>query len=54
MGNTLYKHVRVDEYDWKRIEEEARKREISPNRLLIAATLEAIDGRKWPRTEPEI
>ena len=54
MANTLNKHIRVDEDDWKRIEEEARKRGVSPNRLLIACTLEAIDGPEWPRTEAEI
>ena len=32
----------------------AAKRGISPNRLLIAATLEAIDGPAWPRTQAEI
>ena len=54
MANTLNKHIRVDEDDWKRIEEEAARRGISPNRLLITSTLEAIDGPAWPRTEAEI
>ena len=54
MANTLKKFIRVDEDDWKRIEEEARKRGISPNRLLIACTLDAIDGSGWPGTEAEI
>ena len=54
MANTLNKHIRVDEDDWKRIEEEARKRGVSPNRLVIASTLEAIDSPRWPRTEAEI
>ena len=54
MANTLNKHIRVDEDDWKRIDEEATRRGISPNRLLITSTLEAIDGPKWPRTEAEI
>ena len=54
MANTLNKHIRVNEDDWKRIEDEAAKRGISPNRLLIAATLEAIDSPAWPRTEAEI
>ena len=54
MANTLNKHIRVDEDDWKRIEAEARKRGISPNLLVIASTLEAIDGPRWPRTEAEI
>ena len=54
MANTLNKHIRVDEDDWKRIEEEARKRGLSPSRLLITSTLETIDGPEWPRTEAEI
>ena len=54
MGNTLNKHIRVDEEDWQRIEEAARERGVSPTRLLISSTLEAIDGGNWPRTEAEI
>ena len=54
MANTVNKHIRVDENDWKRIENAAREQGISPSRLLISATLEAIDGREWPRTEAEI
>ena len=54
MANTVNKHIRVDENDWKRIENVAREQGISPSRLLISATLEAIDGREWPRTEAEI
>ena len=54
MANTLNKHIRVDEDDWKRIEQEAPKRGTSPNRLLITCTLDAIDGPRWPRTEAEI
>ena len=54
MGNTINKHIRVDEEHWKRIEKEAHKRGISPSRLMISAALEAIEGRKWPRTEAEI
>ena len=40
--------------DWNRIESAARERGISPTRLMISTTLEAIDGRQWPRTEAEI
>ena len=54
MANTLNKHIRVDEDDWKRIEEAARKRGVSPSRLLIVSALEAIEGPNWPRTEAEI
>ena len=54
MSNTVNKHIRVDENDWIRIENAARERGISPTRLMISTTLEAIDGRQWPRTEAEI
>ena len=54
MGNTINKHIRVDEEHWKRIEIAARERGISPSRLMISAALEAIEGREWPRTEAEI
>lgn len=54
MANTLNKHIRVDEDDWKRIEVAAAERGISPSRMLISSALEAIDGPQWPRTEAEI
>ena len=54
MGNTINKHIRVDEDHWKRIEKAAKERGISPSRLMISATIEAIEGREWPRTEAEI
>lgn len=54
MGNTINKHIRVDEDQWKRIEKAAHERGISPSRFMISATLEAIDERAWPRTEAEI
>ncbi len=54
MGNTINKHIRVDEDHWKQIEMAAHERGISPSRLMITATLEAIKGREWPRTEAEI
>ena len=54
MTNTVNKHIRVDENDWNRIESAARERGISPTRLMISTTLEAIDARQWPRTEAEI
>ena len=54
MANTVNKHIRVDENDWNRIEIAAREQGISPTRLMVSTTLEAIDGRQWPRTEAEI
>ena len=54
MGKTVNKHLRVDEDEWQRIEHAARERGVSPTRLLISSTLEAIDGANWPRTEAEI
>ena len=54
MGNTINKHIRVDQDHWRRIEKAAQERGISPSRLMISATLEAIEGRDWPRTEAEI
>ena len=54
MGNTINKHIRVDEDHWKRIEKAAYARGISPSRLMISAAIEAIEGREWPRTEAEI
>ena len=54
MGNTINKHIRVDQDHWRRIEKAAQERGISPSRLMISATFEAIEGREWPRTEAEI
>ena len=54
MGNTINKHIRVDEDHWRRIEKAAHERGISPSRLMIAATIEMIEGLEWPRTEAEI
>ena len=54
MGNTINKHIRVDQGHWLRIEKAAQERGISPSRLMISATIEAIERREWPRTEAEI
>ena len=54
MGNTLNKPIRVDEDHWERIETAANRRGISPSRLLIEFTLQAIEDKQWPHTEAEI
>ena len=42
MGKTINKHIRVDEEHWKRIENAAHERGITPVRLMISAVIEAI------------
>ncbi len=54
MGNTINKHIRVDENHCNRIEKAAHKRGITPSRLMISAVFEAVEGREWLRTEAEI
>ena len=39
---------------WRRIEDAANWRGLSPSRLLVETTLLAIDGPEWPRTHAEI
>ena len=54
MAKTLSKTVRVTEAQWIRVENMARKRNESPNHLLVRLAIEALDRREWPRTELEI
>ena len=54
MTKTLSKTVRVTEEQWNRVENAARKRNESPNHLLVQLAMEALDRREWPRTELEI
>ena len=54
MAQTLSKTVRVTEAQWNRVENAARKRNESPNHLLVQLAVEALDRREWPRTELEI
>ena len=54
MAKTLSKTVRVTHEQWNRVEDSARKRDESPNHLLVQLAMEALDRREWPRTELEI
>ena len=54
MPKTLSKTVRVTETQWNRVENAARKRNESPNHLLVKLAMEALDRLEWPRTELEI
>ena len=48
------KNIRFTSEQWKKVKKEAEKRDISPNRLVVELTLEALERREWPRTEAEI
>ena len=54
MARTIGRHIRIDEDHWRRIELLAEARNTSPNRLLVALAVEALDRREWPRTELEV
>ena len=54
MAKTLSKTVRVTEEQWNRVKTAARKRNESPNHLLVMLAMESLERREWPRTELEI
>ena len=54
MTKTLQKNIRVTPGQWDRIENAAKERGLTANRLLVEAAMEALDRREWPRTELEI
>ena len=54
MVQTIQKNIRVTPEQWKRIENKAEEREMSPNRLVVELVIEALERREWPRTEAEI
>ena len=54
MTKTLQKNIRVTPGQWDRIENAARERDVSANRLLVELAIEALDRREWPRTQAEI
>ena len=54
MAQTAQKNIRFTSEQWKRVEKEAEKRDISPNRLVVELVMEALARRDWPRTEAEI
>ena len=54
MVQTIQKNIRFTPEQWKRVEKEAEKRDISANRLVVELTMEALERREWPRTEAEI
>ena len=54
MTRTLQKNIRVTPGQWNRIENAAKEREVSANRLVVELAMEALDRREWPRTALEI
>ena len=54
MAKTQSKTVRVTEEQWNRVENAARKRNESPNHVLVQLAMEALDRHEWPRTDLEI
>ena len=54
MPKTLSRTVRVTETQWNRVENVARKRNESPNHVLVQLAMEALDRSEWPQTELEI
>ena len=54
MVQTIQKNIRVTPEQWKRVKKEAHKRGVSPNRLVVELTMEALERREWPRSEAEI
>ena len=54
MAQTTQKNIRFTFEQWKRVEKEAEKHEMSPNRLVVELAMEGLEHREWPRTEAEI
>ena len=54
MAQTAQKNIRFTSEQWKRVEKEAEKRDMTPNRLVVGLVMEALERREWPRTEAEI
>ena len=54
MAQSQQKNIRVTPEQWTRIENAARERQGSPNRLVVELAIEALDRSEWPSTEAEI
>ena len=50
---TINKHIRVLPEQWERIERAAQGSALTPNQLVIELAINALDRRKWPRSEAE-
>ena len=54
MAQSQQKNIRVTALQWDHIETAARKRQVSPNQVVVDLAIEALDRREWPSTEAEI
>lgn len=54
MTQTTQKNIRFTFEQWKRVEKEANKRDVSPNRLVVELTMKGLERSEWPRTKAEI
>ena len=54
MSKTVSKHIRIEAEHWKRLEDAALERNVSPNQLLVELAIDALDRSQWPRTDLEI
>lgn len=54
MGNTINKHIRIDEEIWERLETAARESDTTANRLLANLAAQWLENREWPQTEVQI
>ena len=54
MAQTAQKNIRFTSEEWKRVEKEAEKHDISPNRLVVELAMEGLERRECPRTKAEI
>ena len=54
MATTVQKTVRVTQEQWNRVEKAAKKRDVTPNHLLVELAIKALERQEWPRTEAEV
>ena len=50
IARTLQKNIRVTPEQWDRIENAARARDVSANRLVVELAMETLDRREWPHS----
>ena len=54
VSRTLSKHIRIQAEHWKRLEDAALERNVSPNQLVVELAIGALDRSEWPRTDLEV
>ena len=54
VASTINKHIRIGEEFRQRLEEAARERAATANRLLGELATQWLESRKWPRTDAQV